>query len=115
MAANDTADLYQIAATIRFPAGQYEIDRIEAGGGLGGPEESFFVGDVTEPGKLDFAYTRRFLGPGRNGRIQLISFRANFQGAFSLDDFAVADAPADLVVRDGSKQAITMQLPGGAQ
>jgi hypothetical protein len=106
LAAEGAVDLYQAAGTLVFPPGAYEVLAIEAGGGLGGPQECFFAGKETTPGKVDFAYTRRFYGPGRDGEVALVSIIVAPHGDFSLADFQVDRDQGALLIRDSAKQPI---------
>lgn len=98
-------DIYQAAGTLLCSEDSYNVLSIEAGGGLGGPRDCYFVGKETEPGKIDFAYTKRFHGSGVNGEAALLSIVVEPHSGFSLGDFTLAAEP-ELLIRDSAKQAI---------
>src|SRR4051812_11195913 len=56
------SDLYQVGGTLAFDTTKYQVVAVEAGGGLGQPDTSYFVGQETEPGRVAFAYTKRYWG-----------------------------------------------------
>src|SRR5688500_16125138 len=69
------SDLYQIGGTLAFDSAKYEIVTIEARGGLGQPGDSYFVGKESAPGKVSFAYTKRYWGNGAIGKLSLVTLR----------------------------------------
>jgi hypothetical protein len=112
--ARGALDIYQIAGTLSFDGGRYSVVGIEAGGGLGGPEDAIFLCAESAPGRLDFAYTKRAYGPGVSGDAWLLSVLVEPQaGAFSLGDFSLAEGPGKLLVRDGRKQALSVSVARG--
>src|SRR5688572_28815146 len=68
-------DLYQVGGTLAFDPLKYDVVAVEAGGGLGQPDSSYFAGQETEPGRVSFAYTRRYWGEGASGDLWLVSLR----------------------------------------
>jgi hypothetical protein len=111
--APQATDLYQVGGTLAFDGGKYEVESIEAGGGLGQPATSYFIGQETAPGRVDFAYTRRFFGPGASGSVWLVSLRVRPTGQFRLSDFRL-DEQARLLARDSKKQSLTVTVGGDA-
>jgi hypothetical protein len=107
------SDLYQVAGTLTFDPLKYEVVAIEAGGGLGQPDSSYFAGQETAPGRAVFAYTRRFWGEGADGDLWLVSLRVRPRGAFRLADFAV-DRESRLLARDSKKRELEVET-GGAK
>jgi hypothetical protein len=117
LAAPSARDLYQIAGSVEFDASQFEIVSPEAGGGLGGPGDAFFTAKESTPGKLDFAYTIRRYGPGRDGAVDLLSLLVRQKNpASGLSDTALARAfrlqTADgaTLARSSSKQRFELNL-----
>lgn len=111
--APSATDLYQIGGTLAFDSAKYELITIEAGGGLGQPNDSYFVGKETAPGRIGFAYTKRYWGSGANGKLNLVTLRVRpTGGVFSLADFRL-DPNARLMARDSKKRV--MRVEGGAQ
>jgi hypothetical protein len=105
-------DLYQIGATLEFDPALYEIVLVEAGGGLGGPHESYFIDGLTKPGKLDFAYTRRWFGDGISGDPLLLSVKVRPLGKFNKQDFRIDTSAAAIRVRDSKKQEMPFTYKG---
>ena len=105
-------DLYQIGGTLRFDPVLYSIELVEAGGGLGGPEDSYFVDGQTVPGRLDFAYTKRWYGEGVSGDPLLLSVRVRPLAAFNEQDFSIDTSPGALRVRDSQKQNLQFSCDG---
>jgi hypothetical protein len=112
LTAPSASDLYQIGGTLAFDSAKYEVVSIEAGGGLGQPGDSYFVGKESSPGKVGFAYTKRYWGSGASGKLALVSLRVRPVGAFSLTDFKL-DPAAKLLARDSQRRV--MRVDGGAQ
>ena len=110
--AKGATDLYQAAGRVEFPTGQYQVLAVQAGGGLGGPQECYFVGKETDPGQVDFAYTKKFYGPGVDGDAMLVSLVVVPLGQFAQADFSLAGQPG-VVVRNSEKQAI--EIAGGVK
>ncbi len=105
-------DLYQIAASLRFDPVLYDIVLVEAGGGLGDPEQSYFLDSQSEPGKLDFAYTRRWYGDGVNGDPLLLSVKVRPLAAFNLSDFRIDNNTESIRVRDSRKHVLPCLVDG---
>jgi hypothetical protein len=103
LSAPAAADLYQLAGTLLYDADKYSILAVEAGGGLGNPEESYFFSSEQTPGKLGFAYTKRMWGAGANGACQLLVLRAEAKGAFSPADFKLDTRAGQLRARNSAK------------
>jgi hypothetical protein len=110
LSAPGALDLYQIAGTLRFDAQRYTLISAEAGGGLGSPEACLFIGSEIEPGRVAFAYTKRFYGPGANGDISLLTVRITPKAGFKLSDFSLETGPGKLVVRDSKKQVLSVSM-----
>jgi len=108
-------DLYQLAGTLVYDPARYSIATVEAGGGLGGPEESYFVWGQRDPGRIDFAYTRRYYGAGVSGPAALLSVRVRPVAQFALADFRLDTAENALLARDGLKRVLEVSLGGGVQ
>lgn len=106
LTAQDASDLYQAAGRLSFPQGEYDVLAVEAGGGLGGPQDCYFAGKETAPGQVDFAYTRRFYGTGVAGEAALLRVVVAPRGKFALKDFRLADEPR-LLLRDSKKRVLT--------
>jgi hypothetical protein len=111
--APDASDLYQIGGTLAFDSTKYEVLTVEAGGGLGQPENSYFVGRETSPGRVAFAYTKRFYGAGASGKLWLVSLRVHPKGSFSAADFKL-DENQKLMARDSKKRVMHVEA-GSAQ
>lgn len=112
--AQGASDLYQIAGTLSFDGGRYRVLTVEAGGGLGSPEEAVFLGTESAPGQVDFAYTKRAYGAGYSGDLWLLSVIVEPQaGDFSLGDFSLDQQPGKLLLRDSKKQALSVSLTRG--
>lgn len=105
-------DLYQIAGTLNYDPALYEIVLVEAGGGLGNPEQSYFIDNRDVPGSLDFAYTRRWHGPGVDGDPLLLSVKVRPLGAFELSDFSIDTSADALRLRDSQKQDLRCLVNG---
>ena len=108
-------DLYQFAGSVSFPEDRYEIMLVESGGGLGGPLESLFAGGVTEPGRVDLAYTKRYKGPGSFGDIRIASIKVLPRERFNIRDFRIDSAGDSLIIRDSDRNPVIMQVAGGGQ
>ena len=106
LTARDARDLYQIASTIVYDPARYEVLSIEAGGGLGMPEDSYFVAGEPESGRIDFAYTKRFSGPGASGDVNLLHIVVRPLDKFRLSDFRMDNAPGTTLVRDSRKRDV---------
>ena len=85
---------------------------MHAGGGLGKPPEAYFVWGERTPGRLDFAYTKRFYGPGATGTVPLLSVRVSTRAGFSLGDFTLDTAAGTLLARDSAKREFGVTLAG---
>jgi hypothetical protein len=109
LAATNAHDLYQAAGTLAFPAGTYDVLAIEAGGGLGGPQECIFAGKETAPGQVRFAYTRHYYGAGVDGTAALVSVVVVPHGKFTLGDFQLERGQGECVLRDSKKQALALE------
>lgn len=105
LAARDATDLYQVAGTLSYDPARYDLLNVEAGGGLGGPEDCYFVGGETVQGRVAFAYTKRWHGAGAQGSVNLLSVVIAPRRAFSLADFSVDTGPGQLLLRNSAKQA----------
>ncbi len=117
LSAPTARDLYQIAGSISYDTSRYEIVRTEAGGGLGSPEDALYISGEPQPGKLDFAYTRRMAGPGVDGPTNLYSIIVRpLDAAGSLSpgeiasDFELDLADSRLVARNSRKQNLRCSL-----
>lgn len=111
--APSASDLYQVGGTLTFDSTRYEVVAVEAGGGLGQPEDSYFVGQETSPGRVSFAYTKRFYGAGNSGKLWLLSLRVHPKGSFSAADFKL-DQNQKLLARDSRKRVMKVEV-GGAK
>lgn len=107
LSAHQASDLYQIAGALEFDATRYELLSSEAGGGLGGPDDSYFLAEQRQLGRLDFAYTMRFWGSGANGSLELLRLRVRAQNEMHLTDFELRTGPGELIARNGRKQQFT--------
>lgn len=107
------SDLYQVAGTLAFDPLKYDVVAVEAGGGLGQPDRSYFAGQETAPGRVAFAYTQRYWGEGSRGDLWLVSLRVRPRGEFRLGDFTL-DRESRLLARDSKKRALQVEA-GGAQ
>jgi hypothetical protein len=115
LSAPNASDLYQVGGTLVYDPQRYEIDRVEAGGGLGTPQNSYLVNGEKTPGRLGFAYTKRFAGPGANGQVSLLHFVViPRRGRFQLADFTLATADAPLKARDSKKHDFRVTVTRGA-
>jgi hypothetical protein len=111
--APSASDLYQIGGTLAFDSSKYSVVGVEAGGGLGQSDNSYFVGQETSPGRVAFAYTKRFWGAGASGKLWLVSLRVRPTGSFSLADFKL-DENQKLLARDSKKRVMKVEI-GGAK
>jgi hypothetical protein len=118
LSASAAKDLYQLAGSIDFDPAAYEILSPEAGGGLGGPENAIFSAQQRISGRLDFAYSIRRFGPGRDGELSLISLKvrslsgdkpsaSEVARAFKLDN-----SEGRLLARSSSKQRFDVSVGG---
>ena len=112
--ATNAVDLYQAAASIIFPEDLYTVVLVSAGGGLGGPQTSLFAGKVTSPGRVDFGYTRRYVGTGSSGDLRLVSIKVEPLGEFKIHDFTLDTSENELVLHDSGKRVLEFLLPGVA-
>lgn len=111
LSAPEAADLYQLAGTLLYDPARYAIRRVEAGGGLGDPRESYFLDSEARPGERGFAYTRRYAGPGASGNTSLIHFIIEpVSGRFDLADFTLSTAEMPLKVRDSKKHDFSVSI-----
>jgi hypothetical protein len=110
--APSAVDLYQVAGTLQFDPLRYEFVAVEAGGGLGQPGEALFVGQESQPGRVDFAYTQRWQGPGRNGLLRLLRLRVRATGQFDRADFSLDLRPDKLRARDSRRRDLAARLEG---
>lgn len=106
----DAADLYQIAGSMLYPQDGYELLSVEAGGGLGGPDEAYFVNSESDSGKLDFAYTSRWYGRKNNGELNLLRLRIRAIDGFRLDDFELPQDSGMLRLRNSDKQDLEAEF-----
>jgi hypothetical protein len=110
LTAPQAADLYQIAGTLEYDQQGLRIVNIEAGGGLGGPEDAYFLSSTDEPGRIDFAYTMRLYGPGASGSVNLVSFVVESAGGANLSAvqlesaFTLPSSPVALRARDSQRR-----------
>lgn len=112
--AQGVSDLYQIAGTLGFDGGRYRVLTVEAGGGLGSPQEAVFLGTESAPGQVDFAYTKRAYGTGYSGDLWLLSVVVEpLTGVFSLGDFTLDQTPGKLLLRNSKKQALNASVARG--
>lgn len=107
--------LYQIAGSLEYDSQRYSLLSVEPGGGLGDADDTYFAWGEPWTGSIDFAYTRRFHGPGVEGQAGLVVFTVDAPDGFSATDFRLDTAPGSLVVRDSSKQAMEARLTGVSQ
>lgn len=110
LCAPSVQDLYQIAGAVQYNPQRYDLQSIEAGGGLGGPEDCYFVGGETSPGRIAFAYTKMQYGPGAMGSVNLLCLRVAPKANFSLGDFSLDQAPGKLLARNSKKQVFTASV-----
>ncbi|MCB1217603.1 hypothetical protein KDL44_09425 [bacterium] len=110
--AEQASDLYQIAGTLQYDPGLYELLLVEAGGGLGSPEEAYFLDGEGTPGRIDFAYTRRYFGAGISGEPLLLSVKVRPLGNFSLSDFSLDTSAGSYRLRDSHKQDMEFTVEG---
>lgn len=115
LSARDAVDLYQLAATLEYDASRYQLVEAVSGGGLGNAAESYFICEETAPGQLDFAYTRRYYGPGASGEVRLLEVVVNPLAEFALSDFSISDQPGALLARDGAKRELAVTAAGVRQ
>ncbi len=108
------SDLYQVAGTLAFDTLKYDVVAVEAGGGLGTPENSYFAGQETSPGRVAFAYTRRYYGAGVSGDTWLVSLRVSPSATFSLSDFTLLQGDGAVLCRDSQKRKLAVSV-GGAK
>jgi hypothetical protein len=108
-------DLYQLAGTLVYDPQRYRIERVEAGGGLGTPQDSYFMDAECTAGRRGFAYTRRFAGAGVGGPASLVHFIVTPLGQthFALADFSLNTAEAPLKVRDSHKHEFRVSIMRG--
>jgi hypothetical protein len=106
LSSREASDIYQIAGSLLFDQTKYEIVSVEAGGGLGGPDEAYFVNSYESAGELDFAYTSRYFGSIHSGNINLLRLKIRPVDSFSLTDFSLPTTPDKLLVRDSHKRAL---------
>lgn len=111
LVATDAVDLYQLAGTLTYDSSRYQLVEAASAGGLGEPDDSYFMCQETEPGRLDFAYTRRFYGPGVTGEVPLLDVVVSPSAQFSLADFAIDDQPGELLARDSAKRELAIVTP----
>ncbi len=115
LSSEDTGDLYQIAGSIEFDPQAYEVLSAEAGGGLGGPDEAYFVNSGSTDGTLDFAYTSRFFGRLNSGNLNLLRLRVRPSGQFSLADFNLATDTDRIRLRDSARQDLEFSFGRSSQ
>jgi hypothetical protein len=113
--AEDAADLYQIAGTLDIDTAVCSVKLVEAGGGLGGPESAWFVGETDAGSRLDFAYTKRFHGPGASGDLRLLSVvvettRSGLQPADLERAFTLRQGAGELRVRDSERRNMSPEV-----
>jgi hypothetical protein len=95
---------------VKYDPQRYDLQNVEAGGGLGGPEECYFVGGESSAGRIAFAYTKKLYGPGVSGSVNLLSLRVAPKAGFSLSDFSLDTAPGKLLARNSKKQAFAASV-----
>ncbi|MCB1217605.1 hypothetical protein KDL44_09435 [bacterium] len=110
LSADDAADLYQLAGSLQFDPLRYEVLSTEAGGGLGGPEEAYFLSSGEDSGTLDFAYTSRYWGRLNSGDLNLLRLRLRALDGFSLADFSLPLETDVLRLRDSRKRELEPSL-----
>lgn len=117
LSAPNATDLYQIAGSISYDTTRFSVVTAEAGGGLGGPVEALYVSGEPEPGRLDFAYTKRAAGPGFSGQLNLYSVVVQpLDGAAQLSPAQVASefrlelAEGRIRARDSRKQDLRCRI-----
>ena len=114
LSAPNASDLYQLAGTLVYDPQRYTLQRVEAGGGLGGPEASYLFDGEHTAGRHAFAYTKRYAGPGANGAVSLLHFIVvPLQGKFKLDDFKLDTTAGQLKVRDSKKHDFSVSVTRG--
>lgn len=115
LAAPNAADLYQVGGTLVYDPQRYSIVRVEAGGGLGDPQTSYFFDGEQAPGRHGFAYTKRYAEAGASGPVSLLHFIVHPLGSrFNLDDFTLATRELPLKARDSKKHDFRVTLTRGA-
>ena len=112
LTAPNASDLYQIAGTLRYDPARYDVLGVEAGGGLGGFEDCYFLSGEPVPGSIAFAYTKRRHGAGAGGDVTLLAVRVSPRGAFRVADFELDSAPGALVARDSAKRNFDIAVAG---
>jgi len=115
LSAPSATDLYQLAGTLIYEPERYTLRSVEAGGGLGGPQDAYFVWGEHDHGRLDFAYTKRYYGAGFSGQVSLLSIRVNALDGFRLADFRLDTSTGKLLARDSAKRGFAVQLAGEVQ
>ncbi|MCC7478587.1 hypothetical protein IT575_09035 [bacterium] len=116
LAAPLARDLYQFAGSISYDNTRYEVLAAEAGGGLGDPSQALYVSGEPEPGRLDFAYTRRMAGPGMDGNLNLYSIVVRplsndpADAAAVAADFQLDLSPERIKARDSRRQDLRCVL-----
>ena len=108
-------DLYQLAGGVSFDAAAYSFVSAEPGGAFGEDTESYFAAGETTPGQIDFAYTKRFHGPGVTGEAGLLRLEFEARGTFNAADFAIVTDPTAILARDSAKEPLEVQAGGGVQ
>jgi len=115
LSAPAATDLYQLAGTLAYDPADYTVLDCQAGGGLGAPEECYFLSGEAAAGEVDFAYTRRFHGAGASGDLCLLAVLVQSTGEFRLADFSLETAADQLVVRDSQRRRLAVDLRQGVQ
>jgi hypothetical protein len=110
LAAPSAQDLYQIAGAVKYDPQRYDLRTVEAGGGLGGPEDCYFVSGETTTGRIAFAYTKKLYGPGASGSVNLLCLRVTPKAGFSLADFSLDLTPGKLLARNSKKQVFAASV-----
>ena len=77
---------------------------MSSAGGLGGEQDSYFLWEETQPGRIDFAYTRRYFGPGASGDVNLLRVEFESLEETGGPDFALDSSPGALLARDSAKR-----------
>ena len=111
--ATQATDLYQIAGSLLFNPESYELISVEAGGGLGGPDEAYFLNSDASDGVLDFAYTSRFYGRINSGDLNLLRVRIRPATEFSPADFSLQLDDGKLLARDSRKRVLEARFSRG--
>ncbi|MBN2081441.1 hypothetical protein JW859_04445 [bacterium] len=115
LSAPNATDLYQLAGTLAFDPADYTVVDCRAGGGLGAPEECYFLSGEAIAGELDFAYTRRFHGAGASGDLCLLEVLVQPAAEFRLADFSLATGTEALKVRNSQRQLLRVGFRRGVQ